>query len=241
MRDRLEGKSYVEQYVHGLTHELRSPLSGIHGSAELLAGDIPPDDRKRFVEHIHRETTRMQTLVDRLLELATLEQRHDLQGAEPLKLSSLVETVRAALAPQMERHSITLQVDVPVTATVRGEAFLLEQALRNLWQNALDHSPNGGNIRVTAVLLDGRWQVAVHNAGDPIPDFALPRLFERFYSLPRSSSRAKGYGLGLPLAQSIAALHGGVITVSNDPAGGVVASLVIPAAGRHQWSSTHSP
>lgn len=229
MRDQLEGKNYVEQYVHGLTHELRSPLAGIQGSAELLAGDLPPRDRARFVEHIRREAARMQVIIDRLLELARIEQRHELQDAEILKLADIVESVGSALAPQMASRPISTRIDVPVFAVVRGENFLLEQALRNLWQNAIEHSPAGSTISIEARLLGNDWQLTLHNPGDSIPDFALPHLFDRFYSLPRASGSTKGYGLGLPLTRSIATLHGGTVAVANHPSGGVAACLGLPA------------
>ena len=232
MRDKLEGKSYVENYVHGLTHELKSPLAGIQSSAELLGDDLTESERARFVEHIQRETARMQAIVDRLLELAKLEQRHELQDPIELPLANIVESVRSALDPQMDRRSIRPRIEIPTAATVLGERFLLEQALRNLWQNALDHSPDGAAITVEAHPSPRGWRLSIHNQGDPIPDFAVPRLFERFYSLPRRPSGAKGSGLGLPLTESIAKLHGGAVSVGNHPVEGVVASMDLPAAQR---------
>ncbi|MDP2324677.1 MAG: two-component system sensor histidine kinase CreC, partial [Gammaproteobacteria bacterium] len=232
MRDKLEGKSYVEHYVHGLTHELKSPLAGIQSSAELLGEQLSETERARFVEHIQRETARMQTIVDRLLELAKLEQRHELQGAEVLLLATIVESVRFALGPQMNSRSISPRINIPPAANVLGERFLLEQALRNLWQNALDHSPDGAEITVEAHPSPRGWRLSVHNRGDAIPDFAVPRLFERFYSLPRRPTGAKGSGLGLPLTDSIAKLHGGAVSVVNHPLEGVVATMELPAGRR---------
>jgi two-component system, OmpR family, sensor histidine kinase CreC len=232
MRDKLEGKSYVENYVHGLTHELKSPLAGIQSSAELLGDNLTESERARFVEHIQRETARMQTIVDRLLELAKLEQRRELQDPVPLPLASIVESVRSALGPQMDRRSIRPRIEIPPSATVLGERFLLEQAVRNLWQNALDHSPDGAAVTVEVDPTATGWRLTLHNQGDPIPEFALPRLFERFYSLPRGASGTKGSGLGLPLTESIAKLHGGTVSVGNHPVEGVVAYLDLPSASR---------
>ena len=184
------------------------------------------------MEHIQRETARMQSIIDRLLELAKLEQRHELQDPIEVPLANIVESVRSALGPQMDRRSISPRIEIPPAATVLGERFLLEQALRNLWQNALDHSPDGAAITVEVHPSARGWRLSVHNQGDPIPEFAVPRLFERFYSLPRRQSGAKGSGLGLPLTESIAKLHGGAVSVGNHPVEGVLASMDLPAARR---------
>ncbi|WP_035054584.1 two-component system sensor histidine kinase CreC [Andreprevotia chitinilytica] len=225
MRDRLEGKAYVEHYVHALTHELKSPLAGIRGSAELLAEPLDEAAHKRFLGHIQNETARMQAIVDRLLDLARLEARHGLTDPESVPLADVATTVLAALEPQ--RQGRLSEVDVPSDAVVTGERFLLEQALRNLLQNALDFTPSDGVIRIAATPVASGWQITVHNDGPAIPDYALPRLFERFYSLPGPGRERKGTGLGLALTRTIAELHGGSATLANDPAGGVVATLIL--------------
>lgn len=227
MRERLEGKAYVEHYVHGLTHELKSPLAGIRGAAELLDDALPDADRQRFAGHIRREAERLQAIVDRLLELARLEARRTLDHAEPVPLRPALETVLTALAPQLDAATIALDLAIPEDARVRGERFLIEQALRNLLQNAADFTPTQGAIRIAAERTGGDWLITIDNDGPAIPDYALPRLFERFYSL-RPDGTAKGTGLGLALARTIAELHGGSATVGN-VANGVSARLRLPA------------
>ncbi|SMC20795.1 two-component system, OmpR family, sensor histidine kinase CreC [Andreprevotia lacus DSM 23236] len=227
MRDRLEGKRYVEEYVHALTHELKSPLAGIRGSAELLADPLDDASHARFVGHIQSEVARMQAIVDRLLDLARLEARHTLSETEPVPLATLAHTVLAALTPQLQQRRVT--VEIAPDAQVTGERFLLEQALRNLLQNACDFTPDGGEIRITAALHERGWQLSVWNDGPAIPDYALPRLFERFYSLPGPARQHKGTGLGLALTRTIAELHGGSVALDNAPGGGVRATLSLPA------------
>ncbi|KAF0814877.1 Sensor protein CreC [Andreprevotia sp. IGB-42] len=226
MRDRLEGKTYVEQYVHALTHELKSPLAGIRGSAELLAEPLDDADHARFVGHIQQESARMQAIVDRLLDLARLEARHGLADTEQVKLADLINTVLAALEPR--RNGRSIHCDIAADAGITGERFLLEQALRNLLQNAFDFTPAGGAIHVAASVADGYCLLTIHNDGAPIPDFALPRLFERFFSLPGPGREHKGTGLGLALTRTIAELHGGSVALANAAGGGVVASLRLP-------------
>jgi two-component system sensor histidine kinase CreC len=229
MRERLEGKAYVEEYVYGLTHELKSPLAGIRASAEVLAEPLDPAEQARFAAHIGAEAERLDRIVQRLLELARVEQRTAVAPSAPVSLQEVVGDVVTALLPQALARNVALDFHVPVGASVPGERFLLHQAVRNLVQNALDFSPAGGRVRIDVTGEDGRWVVSVTDSGAGIPDFAIGRIFERFYSLPRPGGDARGTGLGLPLVQSIARLHGGDVSVANRASGGVVARLRLPA------------
>ncbi|WP_028452974.1 two-component system sensor histidine kinase CreC [Chitinilyticum aquatile] len=225
MREKLEGKAYVENYVHALTHELKSPLAGIRASAELLDEDLDADDHARFVGHIRAETARMQQIVDYLLQLATLEARRSLHEPQALALGELVDGVLLALAPQ-SGHCVIEHAPWP-DDQVMGERFLLEQAIRNLLQNALDFTPAGGDIRIGITRQGNALQLTIFNEGESIPDYALPRLFERFYSLPRPGTGQKSTGLGLALTRAITELHGGSVWLANSE-GGVSAHLRLP-------------
>ncbi|WP_152219623.1 two-component system sensor histidine kinase CreC [Pseudomonas sp. SCB32] len=225
MRVQLEGKAYVERYVHTLTHELKSPLAAIRGAAELLDGEMPAEQRARFVGNIAGESERLQQLIERLLNLAQVEQRQGLEEREPVALHGLVdELIDERLA---RGQGVQLANDIPLEVTVLGERFLLRQALGNLLDNALDFTPPGGTVRFCAEPEGNGWRVELFNQGEAIPDFALARLTERFYSLPRPSSGRKSTGLGLNFVAEVAALHGGGLSVENVD-GGVRASLSLP-------------
>jgi two-component system sensor histidine kinase CreC len=227
MRSELEGKAYVERYVHTLTHELKSPLAAIRGAAELLEGEMPSEQRQRFVGNIQTESARLQRLIERLLNLALVEQRQGLDERVPLPLRALVDEQLQAQAARI--HSSQLQVinQVPVEVQVHGERFLLQQALANLLDNALDFTPAGGELRFSVERHDDLLTLSVFNQCAPIPDYALARLTERFYSLPRPGSGRKSTGLGLNFVQEVASLHGGAITIGN-VAGGVEVRLSLP-------------
>ncbi|MDH1263089.1 two-component system sensor histidine kinase CreC [Pseudomonas sp. GD03944] len=229
MRTELEGKAYVERYVHTLTHELKSPLAAIRGAAELLGSDMPSEQRQRFVSNIEQESARMQQLIERLLHLAQVEQRQGLEEQEVLVLRELLEDQLQAQVARIE--GLGLQVDNRIDGALRvcGEAFLLRQAVTNLLDNALDFSVPGGLLRLAADAVQGRIVLRVFNQGEAIPDYALGRLTERFYSLPRPASGRKSTGLGLNFVQEVATLHGGSIRVTN-LAEGVEAALDLPAA-----------
>jgi len=229
MRDALAGRNYVADYVQTLTHELKSPLSAIRGAAELLREpSMPPPDRQRFVANIERETARIQELVDRMMELAALESRRALDRTAPVGMRALVEervaSAQAAGAPRRIRVSLAPGED----ARVDGDALLLQRAVGNLLDNALDFSPDGGLIEVDLRTAGRRVEVSVRDRGPGIPEYADDKVFEKFYSLARPHSQRKSTGLGLPFVREIAELHSGRITLRNAQEGGALALLSLP-------------
>jgi two-component system sensor histidine kinase CreC len=227
MRTELEGKAYVEQYVHTLTHELKSPLAAIRGAAELLESEMPAEQRQRFVANIASEGARLQQLIERLLNLALVEQRQGLEERVAVDLHGLAEELLQAQAARIQAADLRMENAIPAGLLVQGERFLLRQALANLLDNALDFTPAGGLLRFSAETRDGRVELALYNQGAAIPEYALPRLTERFYSLPRPASGRKSTGLGLNFVQEVALLHGGELALRNVE-GGVRASLHLP-------------
>ena len=227
MRTELDGKAYVEGYVHTLTHELKSPLAAIRGAAELLHEDMPTAQRERFVGNIEHESARLQQLVERLLDLARVEQRQGLEELEQIDLQALVEALLDAQSARIQRAAVDVENRIPPGSHVVGERFLLRQALANLLDNALDFTPAGGLIRFSAERDGECWLLKVFNRGDAIPDFAMPRLTERFYSLPRPDQGRKSTGLGLNFVQEVATLHAGRFSIGNVQEG-VEAQLRLP-------------
>lgn len=230
MRREIEGKQYVERYVHNLAHEMKSPLSAVRGAIEILQDTNPPeDDRRRFLGNIDHESRRMQRLIDRLLSLATLENRHVLEQAESLDLVRLVEEEMTARESAFEKKGIEPLFAMPEQPpSVYGEGLLLRQAIGNLLDNALAFCPEGGRIRIRISPQGDDIALTIHNDGPGIPDYALPRLFERFYSLNQPETGRKSTGLGLSFVHEIAELHGGGIGIENTDTG-VCATLRLPA------------
>jgi two-component system sensor histidine kinase CreC len=229
MRDALVGRNYVADYVQTLTHELKSPLSAIRGAAELLhEREMPAADRARFVANIERETARIQELVDRMMELAALESRRTLEYAAPVGLRALLEERVASANAAGAPRSITVALDAPADAVVEGDALLLQRAVGNLLDNALDFSPDGGRIEVALARSGRHAEIRVRDHGPGIPDYADERVFEKFYSLARPGTQRRSTGLGLPFVREIAALHHGRITLRNADGGGALALLTLP-------------
>lgn len=229
MRERLDGREYVENYVHHLAHEMKSPLSALIGSAELLDENMPQEERANFTHTIREQSGRLKDMLDKLLALAKVEHRSKLEEAVPIGLQALAETVMADHVIRMQQRGIVCDNQIPPEAQTIGEPFLLRQALANLLDNAIDFSPDGGRITLSLATETGKQSLVVRDQGTGIPDFALPRVFERFYSLARPGTQRKSTGLGLPFVREVAALHGGEVVIENRPQGGAEARLVLPA------------
>ena len=225
MREKLEGKQYVEQYVHALTHELKSPLAAIRGAAELLEAPLPEADRARFVASIAAQGERMAQMVDKLLALAAVEHRQHLEARERVDLYALAGEVAA----QCDAGDVRIIVNGSASV-VEGDAFLLRQAIANLVENAVSFSPAGGKVEVDVSRDHGMCVVRVIDSGPGVPDYALPRVFERFYSLPRPQGGSRSSGLGLPFVSQVAELHRGSVTLANVPPRGAIATLSLPQA-----------
>ncbi|MRS90641.1 two-component system sensor histidine kinase CreC [Enterobacteriaceae bacterium RIT714] len=224
MRIRLEGKNYIEHYVHALTHELKSPLAAIRGAAEILAEQPPPQVAARFVDNILLQNARMQSLVEKLLEQARLENRVEIVPVR-VSIDALFTRVVDARSAILAAKKIALTREGQ-SLVVEGDEELLEQALGNLVDNAIAFTPEGGNIALAAAAVHKEVQLTVTDSGSGIPDYAMPRIFERFYSLPRENG-LKSSGLGLAFVQEVARLHQGDIVLRNREEGGVTATLIL--------------
>lgn len=229
MRDALEGRQHAERYTQVLAHEVKAPLAAIRGAAELLQEDLPAEARQKFLGNIRSESARIQQIIERLLELSSLEARKSLQTAETIDASDLCREALAAVRSTAEARGVRLDSASGAELRVRGERVLLREALVNLLQNAIEFSPDGGGVRIETVENAGRIRFAVEDEGPGVPDYALPKVFDRFYSLPRPGRSRKSTGLGLTLVREIAHLHGGDCTLENRPGVGARATFWLPA------------
>ncbi len=219
MRVELEGKSYVERYVQTLTHELKSPLAAIRGATELLQGEMPAEQRKHFITNIDNESIRMQQLIERLLSLALVEQRQGLEEHVKIPLQALIKELIQTQEARIYSANLKIINETPDDLVVYGERFLIRQAIANLLDNALDFTPHGGSIHFNAKQQGDHVILSVNNQTSPIPDYALSRLTERFYSLPRPATGRKSTGLGLNFVEEVAQLHGGSLKIHNTETG----------------------
>lgn len=230
MREKLEGKQYVERYVQNLAHEMKSPLTAVIGAAEILEGDPPDEDRRRFTNSIAEQSRRLQAIIERMLLLARVEQLQSPEGERLLDPGELLQTCVDLRQQALDARRIACTLQIECSKHIRGDSLLLQQALLNLLDNAIEFSPEGGQIELSAQAGDDGITLGVRDHGEGAPDYALPQLFDRFYSLPRPATGRKSTGLGLALVREVARLHGGEANFTNHPEGGGWASLRLPSA-----------
>lgn len=225
MRDKLEGKEYVETLMHTLTHELKSPIAAIQGSAELLKENLPAAERQRFLANIIEQNARQKQLIDKLLALVKVEKQQSLSQPTCVDVADLLAQVVIDYDEQIRAKQMHLDFKVP-SISVQGDALLLRQALGNLLENAIAFSSTATQIDISAHVENGSLQIKFIDQGCGVPDYAIDKIFDRFYSLPRPDA-PKSTGLGLPFVREVAALHGGEIRLINRAEGGVCACFCL--------------
>lgn len=228
MRRQLDGKQYVEQYVQTLTHEMKSPLAAIRGASEILEENPADNDRVKFLDNIKTQSTRLSEMIDKMLALASVEYRQNEIDKNPVDIAelcrqTLIDLESGANKKLADRHIRLNYGALDEPAIIQGDAFLLTQALRNLLDNAIDFSPAQGMIAIDIEFDLKYFHLKIRDQGAGIPDYAIGRLFERFYSLPRPDTGQRSSGLGLSFVREVALAHKGEITLVNLPEGGVLA------------------
>jgi two-component system phosphate regulon sensor histidine kinase PhoR len=231
-------------FVANVSHELRTPLTAVRGYVEALLdrGDQPgdevePTEVRRFLEVIGRHTLRMERLVRDLLRLARLDAGQEALDHTPCPVESLFEDVETDLAPALDARQQIVEHRIASDATiVIGDPAKLHDALRNLLENATNYAPESSRIIMGAERLGARVHLTVADEGPGIPEEDLPRIFERFYRVDKSRTRATrdpgGTGLGLAIVKHLIELHGGRASVANRPEGGAVFTIELPSPDR---------
>ncbi len=222
-----------QQLVADVAHELRTPLANIHGYLEAIEdGVVAPDETTLGI--LREEAAGLNRLIDDLQDLAQAEAgelRLDCQAVAP---AELLDRAAGAFRARAEERGVTLSVTAPAAdlPSVDVDTGRIAQVLRNLLQNALTHTPPGGQIRLGARALDRHWvEIAVEDSGAGVPPGDLPHIFERFYRVDSSRSRATGgSGLGLTIARQIVTAHGGRIDVASELGRGSRFTFTLPAA-----------
>lgn len=231
MRQQLDGKAHVEKFAQLLTHELKSPVAGLQGALELLEDEKNASNRRRLIQNLQSESSRLNRIIDGVLTLARAENLTQPQHQEAIDLTALMDEVVASRSHQINAKKLILVTQYQTNDMYYGDAFMLRQAMANLIDNAIDFSQENGEINVTISQQTNVFAIKIRDHGAGIPDFALPRLFERFYSVPRpnhsSRTSVRGTGLGLNFVQEVARLHNGTIKLENHAQGGAMATLTL--------------
>jgi histidine kinase len=210
-------ESMRRRLIGDVSHELRTPLTAIKGSMEGLMDGILPATEETF-QQIHTEADRLNHLVDDLQELSRVEARAYQLDIHPLDVSSIVQTVTKRFASQVESKRISLDLELtPDLPPILADEDRAVQVMTNLTGNALQYTPEGGRITISAKQVGTEVQIAVRDTGIGIPPEHLSHIFDRFYRVDKSRSRQSGggSGIGLTIARSLIEVHSGRIWVES--------------------------
>jgi len=226
-------ESMRRRLIGDVSHELRTPLTAIKGSMEGLMDGVLPANDETF-QQIHAEADRLNRLVDDLQELSRVEARAYQLDFRSLNVSSLVQTVTKRLAPQAESKRISLDLELtPELPPILADEDRAIQVLTNLTGNALQYTPEGGKVTISAKQINDEVQFSVHDTGVGIPSEHLSHIFDRFYRVDKSRSRQSGggSGIGLTIARALVEAHRGRIWVESEGEGkGSTFNFTLPVA-----------
>ena len=217
------------EFTANVSHELKTPLQGIIGSAELLEnGMVKQEDVPRFVGHIRAEAQRLVTLIGDIIRLSQLDEGEPMP-TEPVELLAVAREVAENLRSAAETRNVTVEV-TGTPATVSGVRRLLYEIVLNLCDNAIKYNTEGGRVEVEVAQDGGTAAVTVRDTGIGIPPEHQSRVFERFYRVDKSHSKASGgTGLGLSIVKHAVQYHHGVIQLKSEVGKGTEIRVTLPA------------
>ncbi|HYB95691.1 MAG TPA: ATP-binding protein [Vicinamibacterales bacterium] len=217
-------------FVANVSHELRTPLTAIKGYAEALLDDgEDAQAREKFLDIIHRHATRMERLVTDLLRLARLDAGQETVEWTPCDVDAVLRGIANDFEPHAARKQQTIEVVVGDGAKqLTTDAAKFHDIARNLIENAVNYTPQGGAIDVRAQVVDARFQLTVSDTGHGIAPDDLGRVFERFYRVDKSRTQPGGTGLGLSIVKHLVHALGGEVSASNQEGGGALFTVTLP-------------
>lgn len=220
--ERSERLSMVGQIAAGVAHELKNPLASIKGAVEIIGDDSTSEaDRREFRDILFREIKRIDGTVSEFLEFARPREAR----MEILDISELLRGTLRQVEPQASERQITFRENIAERVTLNGDRDKLHEMILNLILNAIQASPAGSAIDISLDIAADRIELAIKDYGEGIAPEIRGRVFEPFFT-----TRASGTGLGLPIAQSIAKLHGGEIAVAAGGDNGALIHVTLPRA-----------
>jgi two-component system sensor histidine kinase BaeS len=227
------GNQVLRDFVANVSHDLRTPLTMITGfSQALLDGTAGADEVESSAAIIHEESLKMQRMVNDLLQLTRLESGLLKLQPEPVPAGSFVQgTIDRVHSAYHDRPHARMQFSGDGRLYLLADPIQIERALRNLLENALQYTPSGGEVTVTAQRRAQWIEIAVQDTGMGIAADDLPRVWERFYRSDRARERQSGHsGLGLAIVREIVEAHGGTVTAESEQGKGTTFRLTVPAA-----------
>ena len=222
----------LREFLGNVSHELKTPLTSIQGfSQAMVDGALQTDaDFREAGQIINDEAVRMRALVDDLLYLSQVEAGEVVIHRDRVNVGDLLTATEERFQRRADEAGVSLTAESGEAPEIAADARRLEQALANIVDNALRHTPAGGRVTLRAMAADGGVDLSVHNTGSVIPAEALPWIFDRFFQVDPARSRVDGNtGLGLAITREIVEAHGGRVTVESSEAKGTEFRITLPA------------
>lgn len=221
------------EFVANVSHEIKTPLTTIKGFVEtLLQGSSEtPEERKKFLGIIKRHTDRLGAIIEDLLSIARLEQKEmdKEEFFESRRIKDVIDTALQLIKSKADEKKIVLALSCDPEIQVKMDDTLMEQAIFNLLDNAVNYSPRESRVNIEVVLEKDELCIHVKDQGPGIPRQHVSRLFERFYRVDKARSRKLGgTGLGLAIVKHICRVHGGKVTVESEPGKGATFTIRLP-------------
>ncbi len=220
-------------FVHMVSHELRSPLASIKQLLtvvlEGMAGELT-DRQKDLLGRSDRKIQDLLNLINDLLDVAKIENGGAVRPRAPLNLAGVLEHTVALIMPRAEGHNVVLKLDVPPDLPlIMGDSQGMEELFTNLLSNAINYSPDGGEVRISAVITGEYLQVSVSDNGIGIDPEEISKIFDRFYRIKHPRTReVRGTGLGLSIVKATIEAHRGQIRVESQPGVGTTFHVLLP-------------
>jgi signal transduction histidine kinase len=222
-------------FVSIVSHEFRTPLTGIQGFSEMMQSeDLTLDEMREYAGDINKDAHRLNRMITEMLDLDKMESGRMELHHEAVDLNAIVGEAADRVRPNAPTHPVSIRLD-PLVGEVSGDRDKLTQVMANLLSNAVKYSPNGGEIVVSTRVEGSTVHIVVRDHGMGIPKAALETIFERYGRVESLATRhIQGTGLGLPIVRQIVQLHGGAVWVESNVGEGSVFHVTLPrgVAGR---------
>lgn len=222
------------ELVANISHDLRSPIASIQGYLETIqmkGESITKEELNEYFNTVLKNTQRLKRLIDDLFELSKLDAEQVSPNLENISMAELVQDLVQQFRPIAEKKGIELEAGFPETpsALIEADIGLMNRALTNLIDNAIDHTPPGGKVTVKTTRRGKEMVLEITDTGTGIPVEDIPRIFDRFYQVDKSRTNSNGAGLGLAIAQKILRLHGAKVIVNSAENEGTTFEVAIPS------------
>jgi len=216
-----------QDFTANVSHELKTPLTAISGYAELLEGDmVRQEQQKHFYREIRKNSARLLALINDIIRLSDLDRNNNEVAVERLDLYEVISECMEELAVNAEQRNVSISLEGE-SGIIHGNKDMIKELVENLVQNAIRYNNPGGYVKVFAGKIEGRAALVVEDNGIGIPESEQKRIFERFYRVDKSRSKATGgTGLGLAIVKHIVEIHSAKIELESSPGAGTTMKVI---------------